>query len=50
MKIRNGQSELVIEFSRTSEVVLDAVTPIESSQVCKLLEIGFRKSGTNLKT
>lgn len=50
MKIRNGQSELVIEFSRTLEAVLDAVASIESSQVGKLLEFGFRKSGTNLKT
>jgi hypothetical protein len=46
MKIRNGQSELVTEFSR----MLDAVASNESSQVGKLLKIGFRKSGTNLKT
>ena len=46
MKIRNGQSELVVEFSRMS----GAVASIESSQVCKLCKIAFRKRGTNLKT
>jgi hypothetical protein len=46
MKIRNGQSEFVMEFSR----ILDTVASIESSRVGKLLKIGFRKSGTNLKT
>lgn len=45
MKIRNGQSVLVTEFA----CILDAVAPIESSRVGKLLKIRFRKSGTNLK-
>jgi hypothetical protein len=46
MKIRKGQSELVMEFGR----MLDVVASIEGSQVGKLLKIGFRESGTNLKT
>jgi len=46
MKIRKGQSELVLEFSG----LLDAVVSIEGSQVGKLLKIGFRKSGASLKT